>query len=92
MATQDHLFNLHNNFYLSAYQATINSNDVSNLSQDDAVKRNSFVHRYNISLGQLYALNVQIFIKMHRSDYAERQLQIIQLIDEDNTLTQLANM
>lgn len=37
------------------------------------------------------ALNVQIFIKMHRSDYAERQLRIMQQIDEDHTLTQLAN-
>jgi coatomer protein complex subunit epsilon len=34
---------------------------------------------------------VQIFIKMHRSDYAERQLRIMQQIDEDHTLTQLAN-
>jgi len=28
---------------------------------------------------------------MHRSDYAERQLRIMQQIDEDHTLTQLAN-
>ena len=34
---------------------------------------------------------MQIFIKMHRSDYAERQLRIMQQIDEDHTLTQLAN-
>ncbi|CAJ2657833.1 unnamed protein product [Trifolium pratense] len=40
---------------------------------------------------ELTALNVQIFIKMHRSDYAERQLRIMQQIDEDHTLTQLAN-
>ncbi|CAL5030102.1 unnamed protein product [Urochloa decumbens] len=39
----------------------------------------------------LHALNVQIFIKMHRSDYAEKQLKIMQQIDEDHTLTQLAN-
>ncbi|MBA0765352.1 hypothetical protein Gotri_014565, partial [Gossypium trilobum] len=38
-----------------------------------------------------HALNVQIFIKMHRSDYAERQLRVMQQIDEDHTLTQLAN-
>lgn len=38
-----------------------------------------------------HALNVQIFIKMHRSDYAERQLRTMQQIDEDHTLTQLAN-
>ncbi|KAL1358965.1 hypothetical protein HN51_004188 [Arachis hypogaea] len=40
---------------------------------------------------ELHALNVQIFIKMHRSDYAERQLRMMQQIDEDHTLTQLAN-
>ncbi|KAJ6822154.1 coatomer subunit epsilon-1-like [Iris pallida] len=40
---------------------------------------------------ELFALNVQIFIKMHRSDYAEKQLKIMQQIDEDHTLTQLAN-
>ncbi|KAL2341612.1 hypothetical protein Fmac_009552 [Flemingia macrophylla] len=173
MATPDHLFNLRNNFYLGAYQAAINSSEVSNLSQDDAVERESLVHRCYIALGQLqfviseindsaptplqavkllalyfsspdnkesaiaslkdwladpaigsnatlrlvaglvflhendfnealkytnaggtmelHALNVQIFIKMHRSDYAERQLRIMQQIDEDHTLTQLAN-
>lgn len=37
------------------------------------------------------SLNVQIFLKMHRSDYAERQLRVMQQIDEDHTLTQLAN-
>ncbi|RDX64201.1 Coatomer subunit epsilon-1 [Mucuna pruriens] len=173
MATPDHLFNLRNNFYLGAYQAAINSSNVTNLSQDDAVERDSLVHRCYIALGQLqfviseihesaptplqavkllalyfsspdnkesaisslkewladpaigtnatlrlvaglvflhendfnealkhtnaggtmelHALNVQIFIKMHRSDYAERQLRIMQQIDEDHTLTQLAN-
>lgn len=40
---------------------------------------------------ELTALNVQIFLKMHRSDYAEKQLRIMQQIDEDHTLTQLAN-
>lgn len=39
----------------------------------------------------LHALNVQIFLKMHRSDYAEKQLRVMQQIDEDHTLTQLAN-
>ncbi|KAL4589749.1 hypothetical protein LXL04_002659 [Taraxacum kok-saghyz] len=37
-----------------------------------------------------YALNVHIFLKMHRSDYAEKQLRVMQQIDEDHTLTQLA--
>uniref|UniRef100_A0A2N9GRU8 Coatomer subunit epsilon n=1 Tax=Fagus sylvatica TaxID=28930 RepID=A0A2N9GRU8_FAGSY len=40
---------------------------------------------------ELHALNVQIFLKMHRSDYAERQLRVMQQIDEDHTLTQLAS-
>jgi coatomer protein complex subunit epsilon len=44
-----------------------------------------------LALGYRHALNVQIFIKMHRSDYAEKQLKIMQQIDEDHTLTQLAN-
>jgi coatomer protein complex subunit epsilon len=39
----------------------------------------------------LYALNVQIFIKMHRAEYAEKQLRVMQQIDEDHTLTQLAS-
>ncbi|PKU59700.1 Coatomer subunit epsilon-1 [Dendrobium catenatum] len=40
---------------------------------------------------ELLALNVQIYIKMHRSDYAEKQLKLMQQIDEDHTLTQLAS-
>ncbi|KAJ4702826.1 Coatomer epsilon subunit [Melia azedarach] len=40
---------------------------------------------------ELNALNVQIFLKMHRSDYAEKQLRVMQQTDEDHTLTQLAN-
>ncbi|XP_031281151.1 coatomer subunit epsilon-1 [Pistacia vera] len=40
---------------------------------------------------ELHALNVQIFLKMHRSDYAERQLRVMQQTDEDHTLTQLAS-
>ncbi|KAL0363703.1 UNVERIFIED_CONTAM: Coatomer subunit epsilon-1 [Sesamum calycinum] len=39
---------------------------------------------------ELHALNVQIFLKMHRSDYAENKLGSCR-IDEDHTLTQLAN-
>ncbi|PQM42980.1 coatomer subunit epsilon-1 [Prunus yedoensis var. nudiflora] len=39
----------------------------------------------------LNALNIQIFLKMHRSDYAERHLRVMQQVDEDHTLTQLAN-
>ncbi|XP_065847555.1 coatomer subunit epsilon-1 [Euphorbia lathyris] len=40
---------------------------------------------------ELHALNVQIFLKMHRSDFAEKQLRVMQQIDEDHTLTQLSN-
>ncbi|KAL5577837.1 hypothetical protein UlMin_019536 [Ulmus minor] len=40
---------------------------------------------------ELHTLNVQIFLKMHRSDYAERQLRVMQQNDEDHTLTQLAS-
>ncbi|XP_009362163.2 coatomer subunit epsilon-1-like isoform X2 [Pyrus x bretschneideri] len=39
---------------------------------------------------EMNALNIQIFLKMHRSDYAERQLRLMQQVDEDHTLTQLA--
>ncbi|GER40978.1 coatomer epsilon subunit [Striga asiatica] len=48
-------------------------------------------HTNNGGTMELYALNVQIFLKMHRSDYAEKQLRVMQGIDEDHTLTQLAN-
>ncbi|KAE8700783.1 Coatomer subunit epsilon-1 [Hibiscus syriacus] len=37
-----------------------------------------------------HVLNVHIFKKMHRSEYAERHLMVMQQIDEDHTLTQLA--
>ncbi|KAJ4836078.1 hypothetical protein Tsubulata_010702, partial [Turnera subulata] len=172
MAAPDRLFNLRNNFYLGAYQAAINSSDIPNLPLEEAVERDSLVHRSYIALGsyqlviseiddsaptplqavkllalylstpgnkesvisslkewladpaiannpilrliagtifvfeedynealkytnaggtmELHALNVQIFLKMYRSDYAERQLRIMQQTDEDHTLTQLA--
>ncbi|KAL5794167.1 hypothetical protein ACOSP7_002761 [Xanthoceras sorbifolium] len=48
-------------------------------------------HTYTGGTMELHALNIQIFLKMHRSDYAEKQLRIMQQIDEDHTLTQLAN-
>ncbi|KAF5733593.1 Coatomer epsilon subunit isoform 1 [Tripterygium wilfordii] len=56
---------------------------------NEALKHtNTVVHAANM---ELHALNVQIYIKMHRSDYAEKQLRLMQQIDEDHTLTQLAN-
>ncbi|CAI9269292.1 unnamed protein product [Lactuca saligna] len=171
-ATPDLLFGLRNNFYLGAYQAAINSGDVQNLKEEDAIERDCLIYRSYIALGsyqlvvnevdssaatplqavkllalyllstgnketaissirewlddpaignnpilrliagiifmheqdynealkytnvggtmELNALNVQIFLKMHRSDYAEKQLRVMQQIDEDHTLTQLA--
>lgn len=50
-AGPDQLFNLRNNFYLGAYQAAINNSEVPNLSQDDAVERDSLVYRSYIALG-----------------------------------------
>jgi hypothetical protein len=37
------------------------------------------------------ALNVQIYLQMNRADHAEKQLRVMQQLDEDHTLTQLAN-
>ncbi|XP_024311817.1 coatomer subunit epsilon-2 isoform X2 [Brachypodium distachyon] len=40
---------------------------------------------------ELLALNVQIYLLMNRPDHAEKQLRVMQQLDEDHTLTQLAN-
>ncbi|XP_047063590.1 coatomer subunit epsilon-2-like [Lolium rigidum] len=40
---------------------------------------------------ELLALNVQIYLQMHRPDNAEKQLRVMQKLDEDHTLTQLAS-
>lgn len=46
----DPLFGLRNNFYIGAYQAAINNSDVPNLSQEDAVERDTLVYRSYIAL------------------------------------------
>ena len=74
MATPDHLFNLRNNFYLGAYQAAINSSDVSNLSEDDALERDTLVHRCYIALGQLQ------FVISEIHDDAPTPLQAVKLL------------
>ncbi|XP_038687043.1 coatomer subunit epsilon-1-like isoform X3 [Tripterygium wilfordii] len=56
---------------------------------NEALKHtNTVVHAGNM---ELHGLNVQIYIKMHRSDFAEKQLRLMQQIDEDHTLTLLAD-
>ncbi|XP_062224955.1 coatomer subunit epsilon-2-like [Phragmites australis] len=40
---------------------------------------------------ELLALNVQIYLQMHRADHAEKQIRVMQQLDEDHTLAQLAN-
>ncbi|PON63647.1 Coatomer, epsilon subunit [Parasponia andersonii] len=56
------------------------------------IKRWQFLKpNYYCSYFCSHALNVQIFLKMNRSDYAEKQLRAMQQLDEDHTLTQLAS-
>ncbi|GMP71560.1 hypothetical protein CsSME_00029915 [Camellia sinensis var. sinensis] len=90
---------------LGSYQLVINEIDSSAATPLQAVKLLALYltspsnKDYNEALKhtnvggtmELHALNVQIFLKMHRSDYAEKQLRIMQQIDEDHTLTQLAS-
>ena len=52
MSGPDVLFPLRNNFYLGAFQAAINESTVRNLSDADAVEKDSFVYRSYIALGQ----------------------------------------
>jgi coatomer subunit epsilon len=51
MASPDLLFGLRNNFYLGAYQAAINNSEISNLSPEEAIERDSLVYRSYIALG-----------------------------------------
>ncbi|KAG8043421.1 hypothetical protein GUJ93_ZPchr0458g22392 [Zizania palustris] len=89
---------------LGSYQLVISEIDSSAATSLQAVKllamylsgdkqdyTEALKHTHSGGTLDLHALNVQIFIKMHRSDYAEKQLKIMQQIDEDHTLTQLAN-
>ena len=58
MAAPDLLFGLRNNFYLGAYQAAINNSNIPNLSQEDAVERDSLVYRSYIALGSYQVLQI----------------------------------
>lgn len=58
MATPDLLFGLRNNFYLGAYQVAINNSEISTLSPEDAIERDSLVYRSYIALGS-YQVSLQ---------------------------------
>lgn len=58
MATPDLLFGLRNNFYLGAYQVAINNSEISILSPEDAIERDSLVYRSYIALGS-YQVSLQ---------------------------------
>lgn len=58
MSGPDVLFPLRNNFYLGAFQAAINESNVRNLSDADAVEKDSFVYRSYIALGQYQVSSV----------------------------------
>jgi len=173
MSGPDALFNVHNNFYLGAYQMAITeASSANNLVGNDAADRDCYLYRSYIALGsyqlamseitdeaptslqavkllatylsddskkekvmstmqewladpscssnitlllmasilysnegndvealkcchsasslELMALSIQIFLKMNRADCAEKQLKAMMNIDDDATLTQLA--
>jgi coatomer subunit epsilon len=70
MAAPDLLFGLRNNFYLGAYQAAINNGEISNLSPEEAIERDSLVYRSYIALGS-YQVSLQPF---HFSDLVKYPL------------------
>jgi hypothetical protein len=37
------------------------------------------------------ALNVQVYLQMHRPDHKEKHLRVMQKLEKDHTLTQLAS-
>jgi hypothetical protein len=48
----DHLFPVHNNFHIGAYQSAINAGaDLSDLGETEATERDAFVYRAYIALG-----------------------------------------
>mmetsp|Transcript_22348 Transcript_22348/g.31084 ORF Transcript_22348/g.31084 Transcript_22348/m.31084 type:complete len:292 (-) Transcript_22348:292-1167(-) len=52
MSGPDALFNVHNNFYLGAYQAAINeASDLKGLSANETTERDFYVYRSYIALG-----------------------------------------
>eukprot|EP00959_Pyramimonas_sp_CCMP1952_P267138 5585110-Pyramimonas_sp.AAC.2 len=52
MSGPDALFNVHNNFYLGAYQMAINeASDCTGLGHNEATERDCFLYRSYIALG-----------------------------------------
>lgn len=75
MSGPDVLFNVHNNFYLGAYQAAINeASDITGLSDTEATERDCFVYRSYIALGS-YQLPISEI-----SDNAPTALQAVKLL------------
>ncbi|MCD9646534.1 Coatomer subunit epsilon [Datura stramonium] len=70
----DPLFGLRNNFYIGAYQAAITNSDVSNLSADDAVEKDTLVYRSYIALGSYQLVINEI------NDSAATPLQAVKLL------------
>jgi len=75
MSGPDALFNVHNNFYLGAYQAAINeAADLQGLSANEATERDCFLYRSYIALGS-YQLPISEI-----NDDAPTALQAVKLL------------